>query len=209
MPRSRRPRKAAADGFIFVLRDQDGRSGYDAHVGERGVTLSGGERQRIALARAIYKDAPILILDEATSALDSEVEAAIHDTLDQVMQVGRSSRSRTGSRRSRGWTGSSSSTRDASSRRVPTQPCSRVAVSTPRCGPGSLAASWVSSRTTRSTVRLRQPPVIVGVMPRTHGGDSEIQRRRGLRLHWLLRSSTPWANSRSLKPTRRYPPSWS
>jgi ATP-binding cassette subfamily B multidrug efflux pump len=78
--------QAAADGFISALRDQDGRRGYDAHVGERGVTLSGGQRQRIALARAIYKDAPILILDEATSALDSEVEAAIHDNLDTVME---------------------------------------------------------------------------------------------------------------------------
>jgi ATP-binding cassette subfamily B multidrug efflux pump len=78
--------QASADGFIAGLRDQDGRRGYDAHVGERGVTLSGGQRQRIALARAIYKDAPILILDEATSALDSEVEAAIHDNLDTVME---------------------------------------------------------------------------------------------------------------------------
>ncbi|MGR6974922.1 ABC transporter ATP-binding protein [Streptomyces cynarae] len=79
-------RKAAADGFISQLRDPQGRVGYEAHVGERGVRLSGGQRQRIALARAIYKDAPILVLDEATSALDSEVEAAIHDTLDQVME---------------------------------------------------------------------------------------------------------------------------
>jgi ATP-binding cassette, subfamily B, multidrug efflux pump len=79
-------RKAAADGFISTLQDQDGRIGYDAYVGERGVRLSGGQRQRVALARAIHKDAPILVLDEATSALDSEVEAAIHDTLDQVME---------------------------------------------------------------------------------------------------------------------------
>jgi ATP-binding cassette subfamily B multidrug efflux pump len=79
-------RKAAADGFIPTLRDQSGRAGYDAHVGERGVMLSGGQRQRIALARAIFKDAPILLLDEATSALDSEVEAAIQDTLDEVME---------------------------------------------------------------------------------------------------------------------------
>jgi ATP-binding cassette subfamily B multidrug efflux pump len=64
----------------------NGRTGYDAQVGERGVKLSGGQRQRIALARVILKDAPILVLDEATSALDSEVEAAIQDTLYGVMQ---------------------------------------------------------------------------------------------------------------------------
>ena len=62
------------------------RRGYDAHLGERGVKLSGGQRQRIALARAFLKDAPVLVLDEATSALDSEVEAAIQDTLAQVME---------------------------------------------------------------------------------------------------------------------------
>ncbi len=71
---------------ILGLVDPQGRAGYDAHVGERGVKLSGGQRQRIALARVILKDAPILILDEATSALDSEVEAAVLDTLYGVMQ---------------------------------------------------------------------------------------------------------------------------
>ena len=70
----------------MALVDPEGRRGYDAHVGERGVKLSGGQRQRIALARVILKDAPILVLDEATSALDSEVEAAIQDTLYGVME---------------------------------------------------------------------------------------------------------------------------
>lgn len=77
---------AEADDFILSLEDPEGRKGYDAHVGERGVKLSGGQRQRIALARVILKDAPILVLDEATSALDSEVEAAIQSTLYGVMQ---------------------------------------------------------------------------------------------------------------------------
>ncbi len=77
---------AQADAFIPGLADQEGRTGYDAHVGERGVKLSGGQRQRVAIARAILKDAPILVLDEATSALDSEVEAAIQDTLYGVME---------------------------------------------------------------------------------------------------------------------------
>ncbi|MFT4248851.1 MAG: ABC transporter ATP-binding protein [Pseudomonas sp.] len=78
-------RKARADGFIDTLVDGEGRRGYDAHVGERGVKLSGGQRQRIAIARVLLKDAPILVLDEATSALDSEVEAAIQDSLDELM----------------------------------------------------------------------------------------------------------------------------
>ena len=79
-------RRAEAHDFILGLADMNGRTGYDAHVGERGVKLSGGQRQRIALARVILEDAPILVLDEATSALDSEVEAAIQDTLYRVMQ---------------------------------------------------------------------------------------------------------------------------
>jgi ATP-binding cassette subfamily B multidrug efflux pump len=79
-------RKAEAHDFIQGLRDGEGRTGYDAQVGERGVKLSGGQRQRIALARVILKDAPILVLDEATSALDSEVEAAIQQTLYGMME---------------------------------------------------------------------------------------------------------------------------
>lgn len=79
-------RRAEAHDFILTLEDPQGRTGYDAHVGERGVKLSGGQRQRVALARVILKDAPILILDEATSALDSEAEAAIQDALYGVMQ---------------------------------------------------------------------------------------------------------------------------
>lgn len=78
--------KARADGFIPTLSDAEGRLGFDAHVGERGVKLSGGQRQRIAIARVLLKDAPILIMDEATSALDSEVEAAIQESLETLMQ---------------------------------------------------------------------------------------------------------------------------
>ena len=77
--------RAEAHEFILGLEDHKGRKGYDAHLGERGVKLSGGQRQRIALARAILKDAPILVLDEATSALDSEVEASIQGALERVM----------------------------------------------------------------------------------------------------------------------------
>ncbi len=79
-------KKAEAHEFILTLEDSEGRTGYDAKVGERGVKLSGGQRQRIALARVILKDAPILVLDEATSALDSEVEAAILKTLYEMME---------------------------------------------------------------------------------------------------------------------------
>ncbi|WP_027257009.1 ABC transporter ATP-binding protein [Leisingera aquimarina] len=78
--------KAEAHEFITELEDGQGHKGYDAFLGERGVKLSGGQRQRIALARAILKDAPILVLDEATSALDSEVEAAIQTALHRVME---------------------------------------------------------------------------------------------------------------------------
>jgi ATP-binding cassette, subfamily B, multidrug efflux pump len=78
-------RRANALPFIESLVDQKGRSGFDSHVGERGVKLSGGQRQRIAIARIFLKDAPILVLDEATSALDSEVEAAIQEHLFDLM----------------------------------------------------------------------------------------------------------------------------
>jgi ATP-binding cassette subfamily B multidrug efflux pump len=79
-------RRANAHEYILGLEDAQGRTGYNAHVGERGVKLSGGQRQRIAIARMFLKDAPILVLDEATSALDSEVEAAIQENLLQLME---------------------------------------------------------------------------------------------------------------------------
>jgi ATP-binding cassette subfamily B multidrug efflux pump len=78
-------KRAQAHDFIQHLTDPQGRRGYDAHVGERGVKLSGGQRQRVAIARVMLKDAPILLLDEATSALDSEVEAAIQASLQELM----------------------------------------------------------------------------------------------------------------------------
>jgi len=78
--------RAHAAGFIPALDDGNGRTGYDAHVGERGVKLSGGQRQRIAIARVLLKNAPVLVLDEATSALDSEVEAAIQESLMDLME---------------------------------------------------------------------------------------------------------------------------
>ena len=79
-------RKAHAADFVRGLIDSQGRTGLDAHVGERGVKLSGGQRQRIAIARVLLKNAPILVLDEATSALDSEVETAIQDSLFELME---------------------------------------------------------------------------------------------------------------------------
>lgn len=78
-------RAAEAHDFILELQDHEGRRGYDARLGERGVRLSGGQRQRIALARAFLKNAPVLVLDEATSALDSEVEAAVQEALEPLM----------------------------------------------------------------------------------------------------------------------------
>ena len=79
-------KQAEAYDFILDLEDKDGRKGFDAHVGERGVRLSGGQRQRIAIARVILKNAPILVLDEATSALDSEVETAIQAQLSNILE---------------------------------------------------------------------------------------------------------------------------
>src|SRR5690606_20707377 len=78
--------RAQAEEFIGQLQDSKGRSGYDTLVGERGVKLSGGQRQRIAIARVMLKNAPILLLDEATSALDSEVEVAIQESLNKIME---------------------------------------------------------------------------------------------------------------------------
>jgi ATP-binding cassette, subfamily B, multidrug efflux pump len=79
-------KRAQAHEFILGLADWKGRTGYEAHVGERGVKLSGGQRQRVAIARVVLKDAPILVLDEATSALDSEVELAIQEQLLGLME---------------------------------------------------------------------------------------------------------------------------
>jgi len=78
-------RQAHAYDFIETLEDWQGRRGFDAHVGERGVKLSGGQRQRIAIARALLKNAPILVLDEATSALDTESELLVQEALTNLM----------------------------------------------------------------------------------------------------------------------------
>lgn len=79
-------KQAHAHEFIQELKDENGNIAYDVEVGERGVKLSGGQRQRIAIARVLLKDAPILIMDEATSALDSEVESAIQENLEALME---------------------------------------------------------------------------------------------------------------------------
>lgn len=77
---------ARAHEFIEKLEDTKGNKGYDVQVGERGVKLSGGQRQRIAIARALLRNAPILVLDEATSQLDSGVETAIQENLSRLME---------------------------------------------------------------------------------------------------------------------------
>ena len=77
-------KQAEAYDFILDLEDKDGRKGFNAYVGERGVRLSGGQRQRIAIARVILKNAPILVLDEATSALDNISQKIISDMIDQM-----------------------------------------------------------------------------------------------------------------------------
>ena len=135
-------KRASVHDVVEALVDPEGRRGYDAHVGERGVKLSGGQRQRIALARVILKDAPILVLDEATSALDSEVEAAIQDTLYRRDAGQDRHRHRASAlyhcahgphRRAR--------PRAASSRRAATPTSSPATASTPASGAASPAAS--------------------------------------------------------------------
>ncbi|NAZ45286.1 ATP-binding cassette domain-containing protein [Vibrio toranzoniae] len=79
-------KQAHAHDFIQELKDENDNKAYDVEVGERGVKLSGGQRQRVAIARVLLKNAPILIMDEATSALDSEVESAIQENLDALME---------------------------------------------------------------------------------------------------------------------------
>ncbi|MEF1289077.1 ABC transporter ATP-binding protein [Vibrio sp. M260118] len=79
-------KQAHAHDFIQELKDENGNKAYNVEVGERGVKLSGGQRQRVAIARVLLKNAPILIMDEATSALDSEVESAIQENLEALME---------------------------------------------------------------------------------------------------------------------------
>ena len=133
--------RAEAAGFIPNLSDAKGRRGYDAHVGERGVKLSGGQRQRIAIARVMLKDAPILLLDEATSALDSEVEAAIQESLDKMMEgktvIAIAHRLSTIAAMDR----LTSWTKAASSKKAATPSCSRNKVCMPNFGRTKAAAS--------------------------------------------------------------------
>ena len=148
-------RRPHALEFIEGLEDWHGRTGFDAHVGERGVKLSGGQRQRIALARVILKDAPILVLDEATSALDSEVEAAIQEQLDAADGGPHGHRDRAPPVDDlRRWTGSACSIAAASSKKARTSGCWRQAAPMQCCGAGNRAGSAsIASATPRGMRR--------------------------------------------------------
>ncbi len=150
-------RLAEADGFIANLKDSEGRVGYDAFVGDRGVKLSGGQRQRVAIARVLLKDAPILVLDEATSALDSEAEAAVQDKLALLMEgktvIAIAHRLSTIAV----WTGSSCSIKATSSRKARRRCCSNETGSTLVYGSGRREATLpIRSRRREPTLRLPQ-----------------------------------------------------
>ena len=138
-------RRAEAHDFIVDLKDFNSRTGYDAHVGERGVKLSGGQRQRVAIARLILKDAPILVLDEATSALDSEVEAAIQSSALRPDGRAHGDRHRpppVDHRRPRPAGGARRGAASSKSARIGNS--SSATAFTRRCGAVNPAASWAS-----------------------------------------------------------------
>ena len=172
-------RKARAAEFI-PLSDAQGRTGFDAHVGERGVKLSGGQRQRIAIARVLLKDAPILILDEATSALDSEVEAAIQESLETLMQGKTVIAIAPVSPPSPAWTAWWCSTRAAWWKAAATPSSSPSAASTPASGTTRPAASsgWIErspspGRPPHGGGKERPPPYVTGdPRRRTRGVDA-------------------------------------